>query len=63
MLGLRLFEKPLLYEAEFPPGHFDVSECKLLSCQDLMTDPYSLTRDCCRERAKALPMQLRRQPM
>jgi len=33
----------LLYEAEFPPGHFDVSECKLLSCQDLMTDPYSLT--------------------
>ena len=28
-------------EAEFPPGHFDVSECKLLSCQDLLTDPYS----------------------
>ena len=28
-------------EAEFPPRHFDVSECKLLSCQDLLTDPYS----------------------
>ncbi len=28
-------------EAEFPLGHFDVSECKLLSCQDLLTDPYS----------------------
>ena len=31
----------MLYEAEFPLGHFDVSECKLLPCQDLLTDPYS----------------------
>ena len=22
-------------------SHFEVSECKLLSCQDLLTDPYS----------------------
>jgi hypothetical protein len=38
-----------------PPGYSDVSECKLLSCQDLLTDPYSLVTP---ERlADLLPLQ------